>query len=103
MDAALEQLEQSDGGVHADGDIAAGDMKASRDLLVREPVAETQLDDLAVGSGEQTDRSLEQNKQLSFLGKSFRTSEGGARAVVVEDFPETPLQTRGNTDFARRL
>ena len=42
--------EQSDGAVHADGDIGAGDVKALRDLLVRVPLVETQLDDLAVDS-----------------------------------------------------
>ena len=30
-------------------------------------------------------------------------SEGRALAVVVRDFPETPHQTRDNTDFPRRL
>ena len=30
-------------------------------------------------------------------------SEGGARAVVVEEFPETPHQTRDNADFPRPL
>ena len=30
-------------------------------------------------------------------------SEGEARAVVVEGFPETPHQTRDNTDFPPRL
>ena len=30
-------------------------------------------------------------------------SEGGAHAVVVRDFPETPNQTRDNTDFPRPL
>ena len=50
MNAALEQR---DGRVRADGDIAAGDMKASRDFLVGEPLVEAQLDDLAAGSWQQ--------------------------------------------------
>ena len=40
-------FEQSDDAVQADGDIAARDVKESRDLLVREPLVKTQLDDLA--------------------------------------------------------
>jgi len=44
-------------------------VKASRYLLVREPLVETQLDDLAVGSRQQIDHFPEQNKQFSFLGK----------------------------------
>jgi len=65
-------IEQSDGTIHANGDIAARDVKASRDLLVREPLVETQLDDLSVGSRQQIDISL--SKTSSAL--SWATASG---------------------------
>ena len=67
-------------------------MKASRDLLVRKPLVETQLDDLAVGSPHQIDHFPEQNKQLSFLGKGLRVLGRGSLAfklilALADPFP----------------
>ena len=80
IDAALEQ---SDGAIHADGDIAAREVKASRNLLVRESLVETQFDDLAAGSRQQIDHLLEQDKQFSFPGQSLGIRGPGSLATVL--------------------
>ena len=77
-------LEQSDGTIHADGDIATGDVKASRDLLVGESLVKTQLYDLTVGPWQENDHFPEQNKQFSFLGKNLRFQ--GRSSLVLERF-----------------
>ena len=45
-------------------------------------MAETQVDDLAVGSREQIDHFPEQDKEFSFLGKSLRVPGRGSLALV---------------------
>ena len=71
----------SDGAVHADGDIAARDVKESGDLLVRESLVKTQLNDLAVGSWKQIDHFPRQNKEFSLLSESFRVQAWGSLAL----------------------
>jgi hypothetical protein len=65
-------------------------MKESRDLLVGEPLVETQLDDLAVGSRQKIDHFPEQNKQFPFLGKSLRI-EGRSSPLLERVLTATDL------------
>ena len=70
-------LEQTDGTIHADRDIPAGDVKVAGDLLGRQPLVQAQLDHLAVGSWQEIDHFPEQDKQFPFLRKSFRAPSRG--------------------------
>ena len=95
-------LEQTDGTIHADGDIAAGDVKESSDPLVREPLVQTQLDNLAVGSWQEIDHFPKQDKQLPFRRKSFRVPSRGRmdfeRILAATDLFSMELLRRGGDD-----